>query len=150
MLLDGSGLPHARNDVAKYRDLVDDLREIESLAETGRKMVLDQFTLSAAKLAEFGIGGGKLREKNRDETLKLWLRKASSRCGPAGFFRPESDDFVVMPANDSGYIGPTGFSAWVWGFNRGAPANLFDDFSRIEGLRHVFLEASSQGRFFIR
>src|SRR5256884_9691655 len=121
MLLDGSGLPHARNYVAKYRDLVDDLREIESLAETGRKMVLDQFALSAAKLAEFGIGGGKLREKNRDETLKLWLRKASSGCRPAGFFRPESDDFVVMPANDSGYIWPNGLFPLGSGFNRGGP-----------------------------
>src|SRR5437867_12262134 len=119
MLLDGSGLPQARNYVAKYRDLVDDLREIKSLAETGRKMVLDQIALSAAKLAEFGIGGGKLREKDRHEILKLWLRKAPSRCRPIGFFRPKSDDFVVVLTNDSGYIGRTGFYTWFSGFYRG-------------------------------
>src|SRR2546430_16476883 len=103
MLLDGSGLPHARNYVAKYRDLVDDLREIESLAETGRKMVLDQFALSAVKLAEFGIGGGKLRKKNRHEILKLWLRKAPSPCRPARFFRPKPDDFRALLRNQERY-----------------------------------------------
>src|SRR5437588_9929684 len=101
-------------------------------------MVLDQFALSAAKLAEFGIGGGKLREKNRHEILKLWLRKAPSRCRPARFFRPESNDFVVLLPNDSGYTGRTGFCSWVSGFNRVAPPNVYSDFAGIGRLRPVF------------
>jgi len=80
-------------------------------------MIRDQIALSAAELAEFVTGGGKLREKNRHQIFELRPRKAPSRCRPARFFRPESDDFVVMLANDSGYIGRTGFSTLASGFN---------------------------------
>src|SRR5204863_9996514 len=70
-----SGLPHPGNHVAKYRDLVDDLGQIESLAEPGRKMTCDQMALSAAELAESGTGGRKLRKKTRHEILKLRFRQ---------------------------------------------------------------------------
>ena len=93
------------------------LRKVESLAEARRKMVLDQIALPAAKLAEFGTGGGKLGEKNRHEILELRPRKPASRCRPARFFSPKPDNFVVLVANDSGYVGRPGPSTLHSGFS---------------------------------